>query len=349
MITQFLLKNKKIPFVQYVSGIVLMAWVLVVSPAFSAAYAGEGNNQGNRFSYADIAMGTIVRLTLVHDDEREADNAAKLAFSTIRDWQQDVDHRFLEGSVGRVNEAAGSMPVTVSDRAARLLERALDFCLRSGGVFDISIGAISIRPEYFRDEPDPEQRRLVDFTKIEFNSEANSVFLPEKGMALDLGGLAKGSIIDAAVSTLKKQGIRSGIVEGGGDFYCFGPGTWRCGLQHPRKDELLGVIEVQNRAICGSGDYHQFVITEEGGKRQRRHHILNPATGDSARKSISVTTVASTTELADALATTLLIMGPEEGRGFLDRNYPDAAALWVLPDLSIEKTANFPPIRRPAR
>ncbi len=334
---------------KYVSGIVLITFVLAVFPAFSAAGGGDGNSQGSRFSYADIAMGTIVRLTLIHDDEREADNAAKLAFSTIRDWQQDVDHRFREGSVGRVNEAAGNMPVVVSDRAARLLERALDFCLKSAGVFDISIGAISTRPEYFRTEPAPEQRKLVDFTKIELNSETNSVFLPEKGMALDLGGLAKGSIIDAVVSTLKKQGIQSGIVEGGGDFYCFGPRTWRCGLQHPRKDELLGVIEVQNRAICGSGDYRQFVITEEGGKKKRKHHILDPATGDSARKSISVTTVAATAELADALATTLLIMGPEEGRIFLDENYPDASALWVLPDLTVQKTANFPPIRRPVR
>ncbi len=322
----------------------VLAVFFILPLIFSPLQALEGEDSGNRFRYAEIAMGTIVRMTLMHTEEQHADKAAKEAVHLIHTLQQDLDHRYREGSVGRINEAAGREPVIITEQAAGLIQRALLFCQQTKGVFDISIGSITKTPGYFQDDPSQEQRELVDFRRILFEVDSRSVFLPRKGMALDLGGLAKGTIIDAAVAQLQKQGIQSGIVEAGGDFFCFGSKKWRCGIQHPRKNELLGIIEVQNKAVCGSGDYYQFVITDKGGERTRSHHILDISSGKSAQKSIGVTTVAATTELADALATTLMIMGPEEGQIFLNQYYPDASALWVLPELSIVSTPNFPPL-----
>ncbi len=324
------------------AGVTVLLCLSAISLPAAPLTKQQTGSDNSHFTYADLAMGTIVRLTLEHDNEQRADTAAKQAFSTIQILQQDFDHRYQQGSIGRVNEAAGHKPVIVSEEAGALISRALNFCEQSRGVFDISIGAITRVPEYFRQEPSSKQKELVDYRQIAFDSISRQVYLPREGMALDLGGLAKGTIIDAAVTVLRGQGIGSGIVEAGGDFFCFGEKTWHCGIQHPRKDELLGIIEVRNKAVCGSGDYYQFIVTDAGSPR--KHHIIDINSGKSARKSIGVTTVAETTELADALATTLMIMGPDDGRDFLRQHYPDAAALWVLPDLRIVSTPNFPPL-----
>lgn len=327
-----------------VAGVTVLVCFLATLLQAAPAKKQEVHSDNNRFTYADLAMGTIVRLTLEHENEQAADTAAEQAISMIHTLQQDLDHRYQNGSIGRVNGAAGREPVVVSREAGALIGRALDFCRQSRGVFDISIGAITRIPEYFYEEPSRRQRELVNYQRIEFDTVSRRVFLPREGMALDLGGLAKGTIIDAAVTVLREQGIDNGIVEAGGDFFCFGEKTWRCGLQHPRKNELLGIIEVRNKAVCGSGDYYQFVVTDNDTNSIRKHHIIDIESGKSARKSIAVTTVATTTELADALATTLMIMGPDDGRDFLQQFYPEAAALWVLPDLSTVATPNFPPL-----
>lgn len=302
---------------------------------------GAGPKDTLRF--ADVAMGTIVRFKLRAQNEGVADKAAKKAFAAIHRIEKDFDHRHGAGSIGRINLSAAIKPVHVTETAYSLIERALEFCGKTKGVFDISIGAVTVTPNYFTASFSGDKKSLVDYRLVQKNEQERTVFLPKKGMALDLGGLAKGTIIDYATQVLKDEGISAGIVEAGGDFFCFGNKNWRCGIQHPRQDDLLGVISINSKAVCGSGDYYQYVIEDDIGQQERKHHIVNPKDMRSARKSISVTTIAPTAELADALATTLFIMGPEAGKVFLKNEFPDSSALWVLPDLKIVKTENFPP------
>ncbi len=294
------------------------------------------------FYYVEPAMGTIIRLTIVTDGRDSARQAADKVFALIHKLEQDFDHRKNQGSVVRINALAGVKPVRVTTEAFRLIEKALGFCEKTDGVFDITIGAFTVTPDYYYNLPTREQQGLVDYRLVQMNREERTVFLPKKGMALDLGGIAKGTIVDFAVDLLKKEGVTAGIVEAGGDFYCFGDRIWRIGIQHPRQEGLLGVIKISNRGVCGSGDYRQYIIDEKNGKPERKHHIIDPQSMGSARKSISLTVLASTAELADALATTLFIMGPVDGRKFLTNEYPDIPALWILPNLELIKTDNFP-------
>jgi thiamine biosynthesis lipoprotein len=94
--------------------------------------------------------------------------------------------------------------------------------------------------------------------------------------------------------------------------------------------------------VCGSGDYYQFVIDETDDQNPWHHHILHPDQLLSANKSVSVTVLADSAEQADVLATALFIMGPDQGKSFLNKKYPTVAALWVRPDLGLSKTDNFP-------
>lgn len=298
---------------------------------------------GDYFHFTNLAMGTIVRLNLVTEDEKRAEAAAQKAFGRMIELQEDLDHRYKDGSVGKVNFSAGVNPETVSDVAYGVIERALEFSEKAKGVFDITIGAITIVPEYFRDRVPEDKKSLVDYRRVSLDKDQQTVFLEKEHMAIDLGGVAKGTIIDEAARLLKEEGIDTALVEGGGDFYCFGEREWKTGIQHPRQQGLLGVIAVKNKAVCGSGDYQQFVLENVDGEEVRKHHIIDIEKSDSARESIGVTTIADNAELADALATTLFIMGPEKGTQFLREHYPEASAMWVLPTMEIVKTDNFPP------
>ena len=332
----------KARYLNFVS-VVAVCLALSLVPVLLSGPLKAGAKETYRF--ADLAMGTIVRLTLIAPKEDLADKAAKKAFAAIHRLEKDLGHRHAMGSIGRINLSAGTAPIEVTDTAYSLIERAINICRKTRGVFDISIGAVTVTPDYYYGDSSGETKDLVDYRQVQLNGKDQTVFLPRKGMALDLGGLAKGTIIDLASAVLKNEGILTGIVEAGGDLYCFGNRIWKVGIQHPRQDGLIGSISLTDKAVCGSGDYYQYVMVEDGGEEERKHHILDPKKMRPAKKSIGVTVVASTTEIADALATTLLIMGPEAGKKLLVNEFPDSSAFWVLPDLTITKSDNFPTLR----
>ncbi|WP_285905784.1 MFS transporter [Pseudodesulfovibrio pelocollis] len=294
--------------------------------------------------YTDVAMGTVVNLTLATDSRRSADLAARRCIALMRELQADFDHRNPEGSVGRINRAAGKNWVEPTPRAQALIRRAVDFARASGGAFDPTIGALTTSPFYYMmDEAVARSRRgLVDYRLVRFEEAGGRIRLEREGMALDLGGIAKGAIIDAAVRLLRAEGIEAGIVEAGGDFHVFGDRDWTVGIRHPRAEAVHRTLTVRNQAVCGSGDYEQFVVRETSAEAIMRHHIIDPATMEPARASFGVTVVADSAETADALATALFIMGPEAGTALLAEQYPGTAALWFGPDLSVIETAGFP-------
>ncbi|MGL1862185.1 MAG: MFS transporter [Pseudodesulfovibrio sp.] len=296
------------------------------------------------YRYTEIAMGTVVNLTLVADSSKAADDGARKAMAFIRELQNDLDFRNASGSVGRINSGAGKYFVEPSKRAYGVIRRAVDFSRSTDGIFDPTIGALTTSPLYYvLDETIALRKKgLVDYRLVQFDTEQKRIRLAKVGMALDLGGIAKGTIIDATVKLLRGLGIRAGIVEAGGDFYCFGERDWTVGIQHPRDDNVHGTVAVREQAVCGSGDYQQFVNVEKDGETTLRHHIINPADMEPAAKSTGVTVIAESAELADAMATALFIMGPHKGRVFVHEKFPDVAATWFSPDLTMTTTNNFP-------
>jgi len=294
--------------------------------------------------FTDVAMGTIVNLTLEADSRDQAALAAKRTIMAMRSIQQDFDFRNPEGSIGRINAHAGTSWVQPSLRAYTLLKRSVDISQKSNGVFDPTIGALTSMPVYYAIDPAiaREKTDLVNFRQVLFDHSGKRVRLERKGMALDLGGIAKGTIVDMAVNLLREQGIRAGIVEAGGDFYCFGERDWTVGIRHPRNDSIHQTVTVREKGVCGSGDYEQFITTESTETPSIRHHIINPSTMEPASESIGVSVIADTTETADALATTLFIMGPAKGIAFLESHYPDSASIWFLPNDTVTTSSNFP-------
>jgi thiamine biosynthesis lipoprotein len=177
---------------------------------------------------------------------------------------------------------------------------------------------------------------LVDYSLMENDYAAGKVFLPSSGMALDLGGIAKGYIVDRGLELLARSGIGHALLNAGGDIGILGPkpdgSPWRIGVKHPRRDdELIAVISwLKKGAVVTSGDYERFF--EEDGERY--HHILDPRTGYPARNLLSATVVAPTAIEADALSTALFVMGPQRGLELVE-SLPGVEAILVTPQLEL--------------
>ena len=327
----------------------------VLSLALIAIIPAHLNRQSDSdspdmFRYSDVAMGTVVNLTMLSQVNTQTEKAAREAVSLMHNLQKDLDHRNKLGSIGRLNHSAGKKGTKITDKAFNTIIRGLEISRQSGGNFDITIGAITTTPFYYALDKSrfKNHRKLIDYRLVQLDKESKRVLLPKKGMALDLGGLAKGTIIDAAADYLKQSGINTAMVEAGGDFMVFGDRVWSIGIRNPRGKGIIGYIEVKDSAVCGSGDYYQFITSVSKDDKTRKHHIFDPALLESSATCIATTTVAPNAETADALATTVFIMGPENGRKFIEKYYPDSSAMWMMPDLSIRTTPNFPAIRKPA-
>ncbi|WP_338669453.1 MFS transporter [Pseudodesulfovibrio methanolicus] len=301
-------------------------------------------HQDGLYRFTDVAMGTVVKLTIEAPSRKSAELAARRTMTAMRALQQDFDHRNPRGSIGRINRAAGHAWIKATPRAFALLDRTLAFSAATGGVFDPTVGALTTSPFYYAMDESVARSKsgLVDYRMVLMDPAGDRVRLKKEGMALDLGGIAKGSIVDEAVALLQKHGVPSGIVEAGGDFRCFGDRDWHVGVRHPRNDAVFQTVTIRDKGVCGSGDYRQFVTPDKQGGPIERHHIIDPATMDSAHKSIGVTVIADTAEQADALATTLFIMGPAKGAAFLKTYSPGSACIWFLPDRTVAYTDNFP-------
>jgi thiamine biosynthesis lipoprotein len=271
-------------------------------------------------------MDTVVRISVYEQQlsEEAIHKAIDQAFQRMEIIESLASTHRDSSEVNCINRMSGRKPRSVSPEILYLLSRASEISRKTEGAFDATIGVIKMLWRFDSDQPqipDPStihsHLQKVNYRNI--NTHEDQVFLKVRGMMIDLGGIAKGYIIDEAVKVLQKNGIRGGVVEAGGDLRLFGShperSTWRIGIKHPRNsnNDLIGVIETGATSIATSGDYERFFHLDE----KRYHHILDPQTGYPAERCISVTIVTENALEADAYATAVFVMGPEKGMKWL--------------------------------
>ncbi len=245
-----------------------------------------------------------------------------------------MSHYRPDSEVSRISRHAGEKETRVSPETLEVIERALYFSRLSGGAFDITIGPV-FRLWDFRGGKIPDGEKLrknlkrVDYRRIKVDRSRSTVYLDDPRMEVDLGAIAKGYAADRSCLVLKKKGIENFLVNAGGDVRAGGRKEkeipWTVGIQHPRlPSHFIAKIQPQNAAIATSGDYEKYFIKDG----QRYHHILIPSTGQPARECQSVTILAPTAMDADALATTVFVLGPKKGFS-LTEDLPGVHALIV--------------------
>ncbi|MBI2876287.1 MAG: FAD:protein FMN transferase [Candidatus Tectomicrobia bacterium] len=271
-------------------------------------------------------MGTMVAITVLGPDRALCDRAVEQAFQKIETVDRLMSVFKEDSQVSQLNRSAGKAWVALDPPVLEVLEAAVLYARLSEGAFDITVGPLLRLWGFYREKghlPSPQEirraRSLVDYREIEIDRPGGRARLKRPGMAIDLGGIAKGYAVDKAVEALKKNGIQQGLVNTG-DLYAFGgskeKGLWRIGLQHPReREKIVTLLEVADRAVATSGNYERYFVL----KGKRYAHIFDPRTGWPTQGMASVTILADRTMAAEALAVSVFVLGVQKGLALVNR------------------------------
>lgn len=271
-------------------------------------------------------LHTVVTLSIYHEGQEAV---MEEALAEITELEALLSTNLETSDVYKINQAAGKEAIAVDPRTFRLIEAAIEASKASQGRFDISIGAISqlwkIGSTDARKPLDEEiQAALpaIDYTKVELDKTKQTVKIAD-GMTLELGAISKGFIADEIKAFFTQKGITTAVINLGGNVIVMGTSPnnskgWKVGVQDPDdvRGTTVGSVHRTDSSIVTSGIYERYL--ELDGVRY--HHILNPKTGYPVANTISgVTVFAKTSTQADALSTSLFVMGLEEGLAYINQ------------------------------
>lgn len=273
-------------------------------------------------------MGNHFEISAVSDSEVWANDRIDAGVYEIQRIEKLLTTFNEESETSLINRYAGMAPVTVSRETFGLIERSLRISRLTQGSFDISYGSIDKRLWNFDTNmkalPDKETAkkmvRLINYRNIILDDENCTVFLKEKGMRIGFGGIGKGYAAERARFVMKSLGVESGIVNASGDLTTWGlqPNgkPWTIGIANPNSShELFSYLDVTNMAVATSGNYEKFVMIN--GKKYS--HTIDPRTGLPVSGIKSVTIITLNAEIADAMATPVMIMGIKAGMNLINQ------------------------------
>ncbi|MCX5701564.1 MAG: FAD:protein FMN transferase [Candidatus Omnitrophica bacterium] len=284
----------------------------------------------NRSLYKNtqVMMGTFVEVT---SGDKEA---AGIVFSEIKRIEALLSKYNSDSEITELNRTG---KLAASPDTFYIINKSKEFWLLSDGAFDITVGPLIdlwgfTHKEYYlpTEEEINNALKLVGMNKIILNQLNNVVEFTLPGMEVDLGAIAKGYSLDCAVKKLQESGIKSCLINAGGQVYCLGDkprspldlisyfkegrgkfgSPWKVAVKNPRGEKTIDYLELKDCSVATSGDYEQYFIKEN----KRYSHILNPKSGYPADSGIaSVTVIAPTGLIADALSTSIFVLGKEKG------------------------------------
>ena len=309
---------------------------------FSFCLAGCGAYDGPVTSKTRLMMGTLVEIRAGGN----VDTAIEKAFDEIARVEKVFSVYIPESEVSRINSLRPGEKLRLTGETFALIKKAVEYNKITDGAFDITVKPlVDLWRRAKKDKRlpgDDEIRDALAVTgsdKIILDDSAKTISFAAEGMALDLGGIAKGYATDRAIAVLKANGVRNAIVNSGGDMYCLGRRSkdmmWKVGVKHPRdENKLLFEMRLEDKAVDTSGDYEKYFLL--GGKRYS--HIIDPRTGyPVGDNAVSATVVADDSAAADIFATALCVLGDF-------KDIKDIDALVVVKDgdrLKIKMTEGF--------
>ena len=263
-------------------------------------------------------MGTIVEVVSPRKE------AAQIVFTEISRIDKLLSVYNPDSEISLLNNKG---KLSVSQDTMYIIRKSKELYKATGGAFDITVEPL-VRVWGFEKHRYilPEEReitkvlRLVGSDKIILNESDNVIKFKTSGMKISLGAIAKGYAVDLAVAKLKETGIKDCLINAGGDIYCLGNNfgrPWKVAIRDPRKPGIYEVLELEDKAVATSGDYEQYFI--KGSKRYA--HIFDPRTGYPVDEGVcSVTVIASDCLTADALATSIFVLG-KNGLNGIKKNF----------------------------
>ena len=263
-------------------------------------------------------MGTEVSVYFWHDNAAEADRILEAVFDEV-DRINALMSTYVDTSrISKINRDAAAEPVVAGDELYMLIERSLEVSELTGGAFDITYESVGQHYD-FREGQRPDEatiaaeQPLIDYSLVELDADTGTVHFGQEGVRINLGGIAKGYVVERGVEILAENGVRHGIVTAGGDSRLLGDKRgrpWVVGIRDPRVDGKVAIsVPLEGEAISTSGDYERYF--EEDGIRY--HHIITPASGKPAEGVHSATVIGPDAVTTDALSTSVFVMGVDAG------------------------------------
>jgi thiamine biosynthesis lipoprotein len=273
----------------------------------------------------DGIMGTRITVEIWADDKGKADQAIEAVLEEMRHIDDSMSTYKPSSEVSQVNARAADGPMPISKELFDLLTTAKEYSVLTDGAFDITYASVGYLYD-FRKRVRPDEAQIskalpaVNYRHIILNPKNHTVRFSQKGVRIDLGGIAKGYSVDRGIDILKSLGFTRAYVSAGGDSRIVGDRfgkPWMVGIRDPRKEagEVITRIPLVDAAISTSGDYERFF--EEDGVRY--HHIIDPRTGHSASKVRSATVISSYATRTDGLSKTAFVLGPEKAMEIYNR------------------------------
>lgn len=280
----------------------------------------QHNNTNTKISKSDFMLNTYIIITLF---DTEDETLFEPIFNNIKELENILSVHVATSDLYKLRENAGKKYTKVSDETMEVMKKSIKYSEFSEGLFDVTLGPLielwgigTTKEKVPKQEEIKETLLLIDYKKININEEKKEIMLEKEGMFIDFGAIAKGYIADKTAEKIKELGIKSAIINLGGNVLLLGSrpdnSDFKIGIQDPKEARggYLGTVKASDLSIVTSGDYERYF--EKDG--QRYHHIINPFTGfpsDNNLKSVSIITSSSFD--SDALSTTILLLGLEKG------------------------------------
>jgi thiamine biosynthesis lipoprotein len=256
------------------------------------------------FRRARPLLGTFVEISVADTPTAAGEAAVDAAFAAVAKVHELMSFHEPDSDVSRLNREACARPVTVDPWTFTVLETALDLNRRSAGAFDVTVAPmledLGLLPR--TDRPSAPAHRS-NGGPIEL-LEGGRVRFRDRGVRIDLGGIAKGFAVDRAVDALRAHGVRNGLVNAGGDLAAFGPQPHTVHLRDPRDpSRLMYALDVREEALATSGARFDPLRSEEAAGVA----IIDPETGAPAHAVHGATVRAPSCMLADALTKVVMV------------------------------------------
>ncbi|HEY5264793.1 MAG TPA: FAD:protein FMN transferase [Steroidobacteraceae bacterium] len=298
----------------------------------------------------DGIMGTRITVELWADDKAKGEQAIDAVLVEMRHIDDSMSTYKPTSEVSLVNARAADGPMRISKELFDLLTTAREYSVITDGAFDITYASVGYMYD-FRKHIHPDEAQIdaalpaINYRHVLLDPKNQTVQFSQKGVRIDLGGIAKGYSVDGGIDVLKTLGFTRAYVSAGGDSRIIGDRfgkPWMVGIRDPRKGagSVIARIPLVNAAISTSGDYERFF--EENGVRY--HHIIDPHTGHSASKVRSATVIGPYATRTDGLSKTAFVLGPEKAMEIYNR-IDDIDAIIVKNDGTVIYSKGIDPAR----
>jgi len=274
-----------------------------------------------------ILMGSRFDITVVASNEKEGNKYIDSAIFEIARIEKLISSWDVNSETSLINKFSGIKPIKVDKELFDLIERSIAISTLTNGAFDISYASMDRIWKYdgtMREMPSEEKIsssiKKVGYQNIIIDKEAQTVFLKLKGMKIGFGAIGKGYAADKAKALLIEKGVKAGIINASGDLNAWGKQAngrdWMVAITNPlNKNKVFSWLPINDSAIVTSGNYEKF-ISFNG---IRYSHIIDPRTGYPSTGIISTSIMTSNAELADAISTSVFVMGVETGLDFINQ------------------------------